>query len=1267
MRRIFLLIVILTALAVAGDFIYQRMLVDQAVVVLRAEIIAVLGDDWDVSATYAGGDDQGHHFSNLTIYHQHRNVLQSEKLLARDGLIRLDQVQLTTSLDSFKPVSTRKQAARPFRLEVNNLRLDSEDGYPFPLQIHFDQTTEEQPLEISGSGVHCQTQTRNGSQFIEMTADQAAYECILRLLIRHFPQIASLQLETPRKLQIAAEKNLQSKALAVEVQMQYSTGKDSQLYLRFDDFTPRMLHFTNLRSLPGGLSLTADGSWHGNLLRLNQLSLNGTVQEQTISGTASGSLNFNQGIPDGRFPWKIFLGDQDEKFPVSGEARIQGNDLLISGAADYKPFDLSLAASLISGNGTLKLHYDSHATVSTEIRLKSWHPEHIALDTTLHDFRLQGSADWPGPVKMKLTSKDHLFQPASFQLQVENQHLRLSNSKFKLEAGYRTGQGMNIAGSGTLETILGPLFCRISSSKTISIQGRFQPRKAAVLSFITSLDMKNLQWELSQLKLGELLEGHARGDNNQQELSFTLHPGRSNRSEYKPWLTMLPGTGWRALAHLFPLDSTWQGLIKKSDHGLSADCHSLNDPGTIAYHEGILQVKHLITRLGQADGQIGLDGTPLVALKLVPTTTDSDMADLLTRFNLSILHLEARTQNDSFAIQARAGSDEVMSMVLTPSSGRLFITRLSGHLAGLHFQGQGDMDSEGNYSGRLHLDDVSDSILRKLGCPELFHGIDGADVTMISRGNRVESDITIYRPIIYSREFKALHGQIRPLEGRGYTAALQLEASGAMRAESKFFIPDWLTSEGVVGSAHFNDFRPGNTECPGGFSVNPGQINLQMEFENHRGTWSVQGTGKTKNGILRTIDNRILKSISSQIHLNGNSLIIDAMSGSLGIHPLQASGWLRPFGPNGRAEYEMKLTAQNLPYQLLLNPQDTELTESTPMTDLSLTLSSTDKDTQIKGRILVHDGELRQSDVPSFRLTPLENMQLEITMEAGERLRLRTAIFDALVQGRARIVTQNGIPRLNGSLQATAGRIHYLGKSFTLDEGDLQIFSRARQSRSTLVSPLTLPTPAVDMKLEQCLPYRYRGQEHSLWLGREPAQNPLEITTHLSLQGHTRQRGREIRIQVNGTPERLTATFRSEPEMAQDEIERLLYGVSLTAGGMNDTSGADGYALVDFLGNQVQNALWNHISESLEKQLNLDEFSIRPERRDETGEILGDLEIQIGKYVKKDLFISYRKMMMDRQRDALGLEYRVGRNVFLGGQVNQQNELKMDARVGLSF
>ncbi len=178
----------------------------------------------------------------------------------------------------------------------------------------------------------------------------------------------------------------------------------------------------------------------------------------------------------------------------------------------------------------------------------------------------------------------------------------------------------------------------------------------------------------------------------------------------------------------------------------------------------------------------------------------------------------------------------------------------------------------------------------------------------------------------------------------------------------------------------------------------------------------------------------------------------------------------------------------------------------------------------------------------------------------------------------------------------------------------------------------------------------------------------------------------DIYLSLSGNSNKLNSFLTSKPELSQDSLHMLLYGITPTAtansGGRDDQITST--KVIDALNSKFQDTIYQKLSSSLEKKLNLDELRINPYTAYEKTLMGGgngpnaknampglsaftDVQVKIGKYIDPDLYLSYSKNFHSSKDDSLGMEYKVKEKFLIDGNVNQNLEYRLGAKYGIPF
>ena len=212
--------------------------------------------------------------------------------------------------------------------------------------------------------------------------------------------------------------------------------------------------------------------------------------------------------------------------------------------------------------------------------------------------------------------------------------------------------------------------------------------------------------------------------------------------------------------------------------------------------------------------------------------------------------------------------------------------------------------------------------------------------------------------------------------------------------------------------------------------------------------------------------------------------------------------------------------------------------------------------------------------------------------------------------------------------------------------------------RGTLARPVLFGR----VELERDGTLEYAGNEYEVQRGLLTFVNPYAIEPIIDLVATTRASEYEVTLNLSGTPDRLNATFASDPPLPDLEILALVstgsatQSAALQGGAGASDSGAGSMAAESFLYGQAASL----ISDRVNNLFNLDRFRIAPL----TGESGGptSARVTVGKRLNRDLFATYSYDPSETDQQILQVEWQVSPQFTLVVTQNGDGSYAVDGR-----
>ncbi|HNY10859.1 MAG TPA: translocation/assembly module TamB domain-containing protein, partial [Candidatus Wallbacteria bacterium] len=312
---------------------------------------------------------------------------------------------------------------------------------------------------------------------------------------------------------------------------------------------------------------------------------------------------------------------------------------------------------------------------------------------------------------------------------------------------------------------------------------------------------------------------------------------------------------------------------------------------------------------------------------------------------------------------------------------------------------------------------------------------------------------------------------------------------------------------------------------------------------------------------------------------------------------------------------------------------------------------------------------------------------INLTVSMGVNNYIITPTLQAMVEGK---ISVNGIfsaPVVSGNLEIQRGRIDYFNKLFNITSGNFSISTL--QNVSTVIADNSVEEKKKVGVNNKPTGFNYSLASSNLSAVKGPSnygqsgETCLELYMNISAEAKVKEY--DIYLTLSGNSNRLNSFLTSKPELSQDAIHMLLYGMTptVTSTSLGRDDQITSTKVIGALNSKFQDTIYQKLSSSLEKKLNLDELRINPYTAYEKTLIGGndsnsktllpgfstftDVQVKIGKYIDPDLYLSYSKNFHSSKDDSLGMEYKVKEKFLIDGNVNQNLEYSLGAKYGIPF
>jgi len=302
-----------------------------------------------------------------------------------------------------------------------------------------------------------------------------------------------------------------------------------------------------------------------------------------------------------------------------------------------------------------------------------------------------------------------------------------------------------------------------------------------------------------------------------------------------------------------------------------------------------------------------------------------------------------------------------------------------------------------------------------------------------------------------------------------------------------------------------------------------------------------------------------------------------------------------------------------------------------------------------------------------------------ISATANSELRLVGTASDALLSGDVTVVKLNVAPGfdfaryLETSKQGTTlPQTNTLLNKVRLDihvvtTPELQMQSSLAKLageadlhlRGTLVRPVVLGR--VDIMEGEV---SFNGRKYRLERGEVTFTGPTGVKPSLDLQATTRVRDYDITLGVNGTPDKLNFTYRSEPPLPSADIVALLaLGRTQSESSTLSTSSQTAFSqeATNVILNQALNATLNNRAQRL---FGISSIKVDPQGLNTaTTPTRSAPAVTIEQQVSNDFTLTYSTEVSQASQQVIQAEYNVTRNISIVGLRDQNGVVSFDIRL----
>jgi len=381
----------------------------------------------------------------------------------------------------------------------------------------------------------------------------------------------------------------------------------------------------------------------------------------------------------------------------------------------------------------------------------------------------------------------------------------------------------------------------------------------------------------------------------------------------------------------------------------------------------------------------------------------------------------------------------------------------------------------------------------------------------------------------------------------------------------------------------------------------------------------LQGSFDVENGALSSMDlPNGLSNINGSLVFNQDRLQIQTLTAQIGGGNVNLAGYLT---------YSPKLS-----FNITASGQDVRLRPAgvSATSTAELHLSGTSTDALLSGDVTI----MKLGLTPGFDFARyLEGSKQTVTLPQSNPL-LNKVRLDVHVVTTPELQMQSSLGKLSG-------------------DADLRL-------RGTLIRPVVLGR--VDIMEGDIY---FNGTKYRLERGEITFTGPVGIKPTLDLEASTRVRDYDVSLGVNGTPEKLNFTYRSEPPLPTSDIIALLAVGRTQEESAALASASGGSAFSQEASNVIlSQALNATISNRAQRLFGISRIKVDPQGLNtETTPTHSAPAVTIEQQVSNDLTLSYSTEVSQATQQIIQGEYNVTRNISIRAVRDQNGVLSFDVRL----
>ena len=191
----------------------------------------------------------------------------------------------------------------------------------------------------------------------------------------------------------------------------------------------------------------------------------------------------------------------------------------------------------------------------------------------------------------------------------------------------------------------------------------------------------------------------------------------------------------------------------------------------------------------------------------------------------------------------------------------------------------------------------------------------------------------------------------------------------------------------------------------------------------------------------------------------------------------------------------------------------------------------------------------------------------------------------------------------------------------------------------------------------------FNGTKYELERGNVSFTNPVTTTPLLDLQAATQVRDYDITLNLNGSPDKLKVTYRSEPPLPEADIITLLALGQTTEESAQMQQTSQNAFTQEASSAIISEALNATVSNRVQRLFGVSRIKINPEGTStETNPARGP-QVTIEQQVGNNLTLTYSTSVAQASQQIIQVEYDISRNISIIGLRDQNGVVSFDLRI----